>query len=199
MAHTFSKVLRSRKWAREIEQKPERCLAKIFPNPPRHSRRSVSDGVIQLEVLLAGCAGFFLQASIPRRILTKMSGAICCMNMRFAKRSWSIHASKSTSCHSVVRVMRLENSKLCEFSTARSVYYLCIGLLHPFCRRQIRRESMRTCRGGPLWCTRFRRVFRSRKWAREIGQKPGEDVVWQRFSQTRQDTVVGVFPMESSN
>ena len=54
-------------------------------------------------------------------------------------------------------------------------------------------------RGGPLWCTRFRRVFRSRKWAREIGQKPGEDVVWQRFSQTRQDTVVGVFPMESSN
>ena len=54
-------------------------------------------------------------------------------------------------------------------------------------------------RGGPLWCTRFRRVFWSRKWAREIGQKPGEDVVWQRFSQTRQDTVVGVFPMESSN
>ena len=54
-------------------------------------------------------------------------------------------------------------------------------------------------RGGSLWCTRFRRVFRSRKWAREIGQKPGEDVVWQRFSQTRQDTVVGVFPMESSN
>ena len=52
-------------------------------------------------------------------------------------------------------------------------------------------------RGDPLWCTRFRRVFRSRKWAREIGQKPGEDVVWQRFSQTRQDTVVGVFPMES--
>ena len=53
-------------------------------------------------------------------------------------------------------------------------------------------------RGGPLWCTRFRRVFRSRKWARKIGQKPGEDVVWQRFSQTRQDTVVGVFPMEAS-
>ena len=41
-------------------------------------------------------------------------------------------------------------------------------------------------RGGPLWCTRFRRVFRSRKWAREIGQKPGEDVVWQRNAGRRQ-------------
>ena len=60
----------------------------ISPNPPRHSRKSVSDGVIQLRVPLAGCAGFFLQAPIPRRILTKMSEAICCMNMRFAKRSW---------------------------------------------------------------------------------------------------------------
>ena len=49
----------------------------------------------------------------------------------------------------------------------------------------------RNNRGGPLWCTRFRRVFRSRKWTCEIGQKPEEDVVWQRFSQTRQDTVVG--------
>ena len=37
-------------------------------------------------------------------------------------------------------------------------------------------------RGGSLWCTRFRRVFRSRKRAREIGQKPGEDVVWPRHS-----------------
>ena len=57
-------------------------------------------------------------------------------------------------------------------------------------------------RGGPLWCTRFRRVFRSRKWVRGFEQKPGEDVVWQRFSQTRQDTVVGVFrwshPTESA-
>ena len=26
-------------------------------------------------------------------------------------------------------------------------------------------------RGGPLWCTGFRRVFRSRKWGRQIGQK----------------------------
>ena len=34
----------------------------------------------------------------------------------------------------------------------------------------------------------FRSVFRSRKWAREIRQKPGEDVIWQRFSQTRQDS-----------
>ena len=57
-------------------------------NPPRHSRRSVSDGVIQLRVPLAGRTSFFLQAPISRRILTKMSGAICCMNMRFAKRSW---------------------------------------------------------------------------------------------------------------
>ena len=83
-------VFRSRKWARENRTKARRrrCLAKIFPNPSRHSRRSVSDGVIQLRVPLAGCAGFFLQAPIPRRILTKMSGAICCMNMRFAKRSW---------------------------------------------------------------------------------------------------------------
>ena len=87
----FRRVFRSRKWTREIGQNKSRrtrCLAKIFPNPPRHSRRSVSDGVIQLRVPLAGCAGFFLQASIPRRILTKMSGAICCMNMRFAKQSW---------------------------------------------------------------------------------------------------------------
>ena len=37
-----------------------------------------------------------------------------------------------------------------------------------------------------MWCTRFRRVFRSRKWAREIGQKPGEDVVWQRNAGRRQ-------------
>ena len=47
----------------------------------------------------------------------------------------------------------------------------------------------------------------------EIGQKPGEDVVLAKempedasrhpkptsYPQTRQDTVVGVFPMESSN
>ena len=99
--HTFSKGFRSLKWAREIGQKPEEDVVWqrnagrrqpppqahfISPNPPRHSRRSVSDGVIQLRVPLAGCAGFFLQASIPRRILTKMSEAIYCMNMRFAKR-----------------------------------------------------------------------------------------------------------------
>ena len=99
----FRRVFRSRKWAREIGQKPgedvvwQRNAGRrqpppqahfISPNPPRHSRRSVSDGVIQLRVPLAGCAGFFLQAPIPRRILTKMSEAICCMNMRFAKRSW---------------------------------------------------------------------------------------------------------------
>ena len=99
----FRRVFRSRKWAREIGQKPgedvvwQRHAGRrqpppqahfISPNPPRHSRRSVSDGVIQLRVPLAGCAGFFLQAPIPRRILTKMSEAICCMNMRFAKRSW---------------------------------------------------------------------------------------------------------------
>ena len=99
----FRRVFRSRKWAREIGQKPgedvvwQRNAGRrqpppqahfISPNPPRHSRKSVSDGVIQLRVPLAGCAGFFLQAPIPRRILTKMSEAICCMNMRFAKRSW---------------------------------------------------------------------------------------------------------------
>ena len=99
----FRRVFRSRKWAREIGQKPgedvvwQRNAGRrqpppqahfISPNPPRHSRRSVSDGVIQLRVPLAGCAGFFLQAPILRRILTNMSEAICCMNMRFAKRSW---------------------------------------------------------------------------------------------------------------
>ena len=102
-AHVFEGFFRSRKWAREIGQKPgedvvwQRNAGRrqpppqahfISPNPPRHSRKSVSDGVIQLRVPLAGCAGFFLQAPIPRRILTKMSEAICCMNMRFAKRSW---------------------------------------------------------------------------------------------------------------
>ena len=84
----FRRVFRSRKWAREIGQKPgedvvwQRNAGRrqpppqahfISPNPPRHSRKSVSDGVIQLRVPLAGCAGFFLQAPIPRRILTKMS------------------------------------------------------------------------------------------------------------------------------
>ena len=100
-AHVFEGFF-GLKWAREIGQKPEENVVWqrnagrrqpppqahfISPNPPRHSRRSVSDGVIQLRVPLAGCAGFFLQAPIPRRILTKMSEAICCMNMRFAKRS----------------------------------------------------------------------------------------------------------------
>ena len=127
----FRRVFRSRKWAREIGQKPgedvvwQRNAGRrqpppqahfISPNPPRHSRKSVSDGVIQLRVPLAGCAGFFLQAPIPRRILTKMSEAICCMNMRFAKRSWEHPCfSKSASRHSVVRVVGLGNSKLCEF------------------------------------------------------------------------------------
>ena len=41
------------------------CLAKISPNPPRHSSRSVSDGVIQLRGPLAGCAGFFCKAPFP--------------------------------------------------------------------------------------------------------------------------------------
>ena len=56
----------------------------------------------------------------------------------------------------------------------------------------------------------FSKVFRSRKWAREIGQKPGETLFGKEmpenasrhpksYPQTRQDTVVGVFPMESSN
>ena len=103
VVHTFSKGFRSRKWAREIGQKPgedvvwQRNAGRrqpppqahfISPNPPRQSRKSVSDGVIQLRVPLAGCAGLFPQAPIPRRIRTKMSEAICCMNMRFAKRSW---------------------------------------------------------------------------------------------------------------
>ena len=102
-AHVFEGFFGLEQNAREIGQKPgedvvwQRNAGRrqpppqahfISPNPPRHSRRSVSDGVIQLRVPLAGCAGFFLQAPIPRRILTKMSEAICCMNMRFAKRSW---------------------------------------------------------------------------------------------------------------
>ena len=39
-------------------------------------------------------------------------------------------------------------------------------------------------RGGPLWCTRFRRGFFGLE--NEIGQKPGEDVVWQRNAGRRQ-------------
>ena len=59
-------------------------------------------------------------------------------------------------------------------------------------------EAHQQLQGRPLVVHTFSKVFRSRKWAREIEQKPEEDVVWQRFPQTR-DTVVGVFPMESSN
>ena len=92
-----------------------RCLAKIFPNPPRHSRSSVSDGVIQLRVPLAGCASFFLQAPIPRRILTKMFGAFCCMNMRFAKRSWEHPCFYCFPPQRGCTVVRLGNNKLCEF------------------------------------------------------------------------------------
>ena len=94
------------KWAREIEQKPEEDIVwQDFPNPQdtvvECFRRSHP---IEMRVPLAGCVDFFLQASIFRRLLTKMSGAICCMNMRFAKRSWE-HPSKSAFRHSVVRVM----------------------------------------------------------------------------------------------
>ena len=35
------------------------------PNPPRHSRRSVSDGVIQLRVPLAGCIAIFGRVERP--------------------------------------------------------------------------------------------------------------------------------------
>ena len=88
-AHVFEGFFGLENGPVKSDKSQEKTLfGKDFPNPPRHSRRSVSDGVIQLRVPLAGCAGFFLQAPIPRRILTKMSGAICCMNMRFAKRSW---------------------------------------------------------------------------------------------------------------
>ena len=63
-------------------------------------------------------------------------------------------------------------------------------------------------RGGPLWCTGFRRVFRSRKWGRQIGQKLNVETGSRSkkiredtsrhpkpisHPQTRQDPVVGVF------
>ena len=92
--------------AKKCRKTPAAPQAFTSPNPPRHSRKSVA-GVIQLRVPLAGCAGFFLQSAIPRRILTKMFEA---MNMRFAKRSWGIRASKSAFCYSVVRVVGLANS-----------------------------------------------------------------------------------------
>ena len=136
MVHTFSKGFSVSKMAREIGQKPGEDVvwqrnagrrqpppqAHFTPNPPRHSCRSVSDGVIQLRVLLAGCAGFFLQVSIPRRILTKMSGAI----------------AKHALCKAVVEAPVLLNllpatawcsGQTLRISTVRSVYCLCIGLL----------------------------------------------------------------------
>ena len=64
-------------FGKEMPEDASRHPNFISPNPPRHSRKSVSDGVIQPRVPLAGCAGFFLQVSIPRRILTKMSKAAC--------------------------------------------------------------------------------------------------------------------------
>ena len=85
-------------------------------NPPRHSRKSVSDGVIQLRVPLAGCAGFFLQAPIPRRILTKIVRSHLLHEHALCKAVVGApRASKSASRHSVVRVVGLGNSKLCEF------------------------------------------------------------------------------------
>ena len=74
-------------FGKEMPEDASRTPNFISPNPPRHSRRSVSDGVIQLRATRRLC-GVFLQAPILRRILIKMFEAICCMNMRFAKRSW---------------------------------------------------------------------------------------------------------------
>ena len=128
-AHVFEGFFGLENGPVKSDKRRRRCLAKKcqktpaatpsplhLPNPPKHSCRSVSDGVIQLrECHLQAVRAFFLQASIPRRILTKMFEAICCMNMRFAKRRRSTRASKSAFCHSVVRVMGLGNRKLCEF------------------------------------------------------------------------------------
>ena len=96
--------------------------------------------------------------------------------------------------------MQPENSKVLLMHTLNTYSFSnnqVENLLHSY---QAQRQQ-----GDSLWCTRFRRVFRSRKWTREIEQKPEEDVVWQRnpkptsYPQTRQDTVVRVFLMESSN
>ena len=67
-------------------------------------------------------------------------------------------------------------------------------------------------RGGPLWCTRFRRVFRSRNgpvksdksqektlFGKEMPEDASRHPKPTSYPQARQDTVVGVFPMESSN
>ena len=50
VVHTFSKGFFGLENGpvKSNKTKRRRCLAKIFPNPPRHSRRSVSNGVIQL-------------------------------------------------------------------------------------------------------------------------------------------------------
>ena len=86
VVHTFLKGFSVSKMVREIEQKPgEDVVWQRFSQTRQDTVVEVFP--IQLRAPLAGCAGFFLQVSIPRRILTKMSGAIYCMNMRFAKRS----------------------------------------------------------------------------------------------------------------
>ena len=60
-----------------IKLKLAAFLPSVAPTRETPYGAHVFEGFIQLRVPLAGCAGFFLQASIPRRILTKMSGAIC--------------------------------------------------------------------------------------------------------------------------
>ena len=88
--------------------------------------------------------------------------------------------------------MQPENSKCSQLMLALNTYsFQTIKLkLAAFSKRSANR-------GGPLWCTRFRRVFRSRKWARETKARRRRWLA--KIFQTRQDTVVGVFPMESSN
>ena len=93
----------------------------------------------------------------------------------------------------------------------------CIGNVSCWSRQKSR--GLMKYRGGPLGCTGFRRVFRSRKWGRQnrtkaecrnrvqektkFGKKIREDTSRHpkpiSHPQTRQDPVVGVFPMESSN
>ena len=99
MVHTFSKGFSVSKWPVKSDKSQEKTLfgkempedASRHPKPtsyPKTHQDTVVEVFSHPTESATRSAGFFLQVPIPRRILTKMSEAICCMNMRFAKRSW---------------------------------------------------------------------------------------------------------------
>ena len=74
-ANIFERFFESRKWTRQIEQKPEEDVVwQRFSQPAKTQSLECFRWIIQLR--LTGCAGFFLQAPIPRRILTNVFEAI---------------------------------------------------------------------------------------------------------------------------